>query len=204
MKICYKKNITSLFQLFQWFLYLFIRKVYSYWYYESLNVVNKNIRDFNFLQKDHSPFEYRSNETTTDVVVVHPFSPSSKIHSTFSLSKDVEKWMNRLSVVTAELIGLVHDNPEAIAAGYRCPVIGSPRANRRIRLRRRRRPVTEHSAGVGRILFLSFFATVDGLLARFDLSRNRNRKARPMPITTPFETKGESPPSTTRKVISLV
>lgn len=187
-------------------IFIYSKSVFVLILWKSLNVVNKNIRDFNFLQKDHSPFEYRSNETTTDVhvVVVHPFSPSSKIHSTFSLSKDVEKWMNRLSVVTAELIGLVHDNPEAIAAGYRCPVIGSPRANRRIRLRRRRRPVTEHSAGVGRILFLSFFATVDGLLARFDLSRNRNRKARPMPITTPFETKGESPPSTARKVISLV
>lgn len=93
--------------------------------------------------------------------------------------------------VTAELIGLVHDNPEAIAAGYRRRLSGGTRANRR--RRRRRRPVTEHSAGVGRILFLSFFATVDGLLARFDLSRNRNRKARPMPITTRFETKGGSP-----------
>lgn len=92
--------------------------------------------------------------------------------------------------VTAELIGLVHDNPEAIAAGYRRRLSSGTRANRR---RRRRRPVTEHSAGVGRILFLSFFATVDGLLARFDLSRNRNRKARPMPITTRFETKGGSP-----------
>lgn len=91
----------------------------------------------------------------------------------------------------AELIGLVHDNPEAIAAGYRRRLSGGTRANRR--RRRRRRPVTEHSAGVGRILFLSFFATVDGLLARFDLSRNRNRKARPMPITTRFETKGGSP-----------
>lgn len=104
--------------------------------------------------------------------------------------------MNRLSVVTAELIGLVHDNPEAIAAGYRCPVIGSPRANRRLRRRRRRRrPVTEHSAGVGRILFLSFFATVDGLLARFDLSRNRNRKARPMPITARCSKRRENRPS---------
>lgn len=46
--------------------------------------------------------------------------------------------------VTAELIGLVHDNPEAIAAGYRRRLSGGTRANRR---RRRRRPVTEHSAG---------------------------------------------------------
>lgn len=82
----------------------------------------------------------------------------------------------------------MHDNPETIAAGYRRRLSGGTRANRR----RRRRPVTEHSAGVGRILFLSFFATVDGLLARFDLSRNRNRKARPMPITTRFEAKGGS------------
>lgn len=43
-------------------------------------------------------------------------------HVSFSLSKAVEKWMSRFSTSSqarVELIGLMYDNPEAIAAGYR-------------------------------------------------------------------------------------